>query len=78
MAAPVRREGTLEVGAPQALFDTRTVEGPTTRPYMLQQYDVSPDGQRFLMNVAPEAVTASPITVVLNWIEELKQKAPVK
>ena len=37
-----------------------------------QQYAVASDG-RFLMNVAVEAATAPPITVVLNWDAALKK-----
>jgi hypothetical protein len=32
-----------------------------------QQYMVSPDGQRFLINSIMEKANASPITIVLNW-----------
>jgi len=41
-------------------------------------YDVSPDGQRFLMLKPTEQAQAAPtqINVVLNWFEELKQKVP--
>jgi hypothetical protein len=37
----------------------------------LYGYDISSDGQRFLMLEGGEART---ITVVLNWFEELKQR----
>jgi Tol biopolymer transport system component len=30
-------------------------------------FDVTPDGKRFLVNVAPDDNTIAPITVVLNW-----------
>jgi len=42
-------------------------------------YDVSPDGQRFLMVKQNEQAQTAPtqINVVLNWFEELKQKVPV-
>jgi serine/threonine-protein kinase len=42
-------------------------------------YDVSPDGQRFLMvqSSGPEQIPTQ-IRVVLNWLEELKQRVPVK
>jgi Tol biopolymer transport system component len=54
----------IDAGAPVPLFSTR-VGGPL--PFNNnQQYDVSPDGQRFLMNTIIE-VTPSPITVTLNW-----------
>ena len=40
-------------------------------------YDVSPDGQRFLMiKQSEEAAAPTQINVVLNWFEELKQKVP--
>ena len=40
-------------------------------------YDVSPDGEGFVF-VAHDTVSATntPITVVLNWFEELKQRVP--
>jgi Tol biopolymer transport system component len=41
-------------------------------------YDVSPDGQRFLMLKPSDEAQSAPtqINVVLNWFEELKQKVP--
>ena len=46
-------------------------------PLIGTAYDVSPDGQRFLMVKATEqASAATQINVVLNWFEELKQKVP--
>jgi hypothetical protein len=36
-------------------------------------YDVTPDGQRFLM-VREEAIYSTRIVVVVNWIEELKAR----
>jgi hypothetical protein len=67
-------------GKPRMLF-----EGPylprTNLPSLaaMPNYDVSPDGQRFLMVKASESAKAAPtqINVVLNWFEELKQKVPV-
>jgi hypothetical protein len=45
-------------------------------------YDVSPDGQRFLMIKDPAATdpNAVPerIEVVVNWQEELKQRVPTR
>jgi hypothetical protein len=42
-----------------------------------QSYDVAPDGQRFLVLEPAESQVASVthLNVVLNWFEELKQKA---
>jgi hypothetical protein len=45
-------------------------------------WDISPDGKRFLM-IKPPGIQASAseeprkIIVVLNWLEELKQRVPV-
>ena len=48
-------------------------------PVNIQNYDVSSDGQRFLMlkPVEVAGATQTQINVVLNWFEELKQKVPV-
>ena len=68
MAVPIRiaSDGqTLEAGAPVPLFVTRI--GSAASPNVTrQQYMVSADGQRFLMNTLTEEAT-SPITVILNW-----------
>ena len=61
----------FSAGKPKILF-----EGPyVTSPRSLSDYDVSPDGQRFLMLKNAEQRPGE-ISVVLNWAEELKQKAP--
>jgi Tol biopolymer transport system component len=66
MAAAVNGKGaSFEVGAVKPLFDTRA-------RLMRYPYDVSPDGQRFLINTFPEQV-ARPISVVLNWTAGLKK-----
>jgi serine/threonine protein kinase len=60
MSAPlVRRGAAVEVGAVRTLFDPHVSRSGR---YM---YDVSPDGQRFLVNTIDEA--AQTINVVLNW-----------
>jgi eukaryotic-like serine/threonine-protein kinase len=66
MAVPIQLASnpqTAEPGSPTPLFATRV--GGALQGFM-QQYDVSSDGQRFLMNTITEEA-ASPITVVLNW-----------
>ena len=41
-------------------------------------YDVSPDGQRFLLLKGSEESTAqTQLNVVTNWFEELKRLVPV-
>jgi hypothetical protein len=53
-------------------------------PYDLSQspipaYDVSADGQRFLMIKSPEQASSSSLTQIVavqNWFEELKRRVP--
>jgi serine/threonine protein kinase/Tol biopolymer transport system component len=74
MAVEVTTQGTFSAGRPKLLFEAPYVPSPRT----FQNYDVSPDGQRFLMLKPSESAEAAPtqINVVLNWFEELKQKVP--
>ena len=67
MAAPISLASNgqaVEAGVPVPLFATRV--GGAVQGFNRQQYMVSPDGQRFLMNTVTEEAT-SPITVILNW-----------
>jgi len=57
------REGMLEPAAPIPLFQTRIV-APT---FVLHQYAVSADGQKFLVNSLPREDAAAPLTVLTNW-----------
>ena len=63
---------TFEVDVPVALFD---VNVGRSRPGLfagMYQYDVTADGQRFLVNTLVEEPPVPPITVMLNWIAGLK------
>ena len=54
---------------PKKLFDSTLNPGIVTT-----RYDVTPDGQRFLLNLGSAAALAvPPIRVVLNWTTGLKQ-----
>jgi hypothetical protein len=59
----------LEVGIPKLLFEARLARIFSGR----NRYDVTADGQRFLMFVPVEETPGSPMTVVVNWTAELKQ-----
>jgi hypothetical protein len=75
MAVPVTRKGQkLEFGAPTELFQTRISLGGTLA-YRMLRYDVTRDGQRFLINSEPESAPpfSSSITVILNWTELLRR-----
>jgi serine/threonine protein kinase len=55
----------LDPGTPVPLFATHI--GPALRGSSRQNYMVSPDGQRFLMNAVVGEGPAAPITLILNW-----------
>jgi eukaryotic-like serine/threonine-protein kinase len=66
-------EPTISIGIPAKLFDTGYAE-----PNPSRHYDVSADGQRFLM-LKPSATgdpNATPVSMILveHWFEELKQR----
>jgi hypothetical protein len=60
------RKKTVEAAAPAPLFTARVGE-VVPKSGRRQQYVVSSDGRRFLINVFSEQARSSPITVVLNW-----------
>jgi hypothetical protein len=75
MAVDITTDPAFRAGTPRMLFD-----GPQYRDAAGRaDFDVSPDGQRFLMlkeaEQQPGALTQ--LHVVLNWFEELKRRVPV-
>ena len=78
MAVTVSTEGEFSHGVPQPLFPNKgLVIGLTD----MATYDVSRDGQRFLVVAEADAATgaaqAGRIIIVQNWLEELKRLLPV-
>jgi eukaryotic-like serine/threonine-protein kinase len=76
MAVDIATQPSFAAGKPRMLFEGKYQPTPGTAP----NYDVSPDGQRFLMLKPSGSAEAAPtqINVVLNWFEELKQKVPTE
>jgi hypothetical protein len=69
-----RGDSALEVSQPAALFPTQIYRAGAYVTSDKQQYDVTADGQRFLINTPAEgAASSAPLTVVLNWTAALKQ-----
>jgi Tol biopolymer transport system component len=69
MAVPLTRDrdgNLLEAGAPAALFAANIPDG-AIQGIFKQQYVVSPDGQRFLINQVAEESAAAPAMLILNW-----------
>lgn len=78
VAVPVDTSNTFLAGKPAKLFEGPYFNG--TIGNVGRTYDISPDGQRFLMIQETVQATQAPdhIIVVENWAEELKQRVPVK
>jgi Tol biopolymer transport system component/predicted Ser/Thr protein kinase len=75
MAVEIATQPSFAAGKPRMLFEGSY----EPMPRGAANYDVSPDGQRFLMLKPVGSAEAAPtqIVVVQNWFEELKQKVPV-
>ncbi|MCZ6878519.1 MAG: protein kinase, partial [Acidobacteria bacterium] len=73
MVVAVETEATFQAERPSLLF-----EGSYAYNYtgMTSNYDITPDGQRFVMVQATQESAPAQIQVVLNWFEELKRLAP--
>jgi Tol biopolymer transport system component len=73
-AVPVQTTGTaFSASNPARVFDR-----PYAMPVGFRTYDVSPDGQRFLMIKEDQNATAAGMVVVEHWTEELKARVPTK
>src|SRR5262249_49265083 len=65
MAVPIAEEGGLHIGPPAALFSIRPGGGNV--------YDVSADGQRFLVNTLSADPQSPPFDLFVNWPALLKK-----
>jgi hypothetical protein len=71
MVVDVKESPTFEADAARPLFETRLRQHISSAD--LFSYDVSADGQRFLVNTDVGEVTSSPLTAVLNWTSDVKK-----
>ena len=69
VAVRLRTEGSIAVMTREVLFDAR---GWQTF-FLNAEYDVHPDGGRFVFIAATESEREPGITVVVNWFKELKE-----
>ena len=69
MAVSVAAAGDVELalGPPQVLFEAPRYSLGSSRAH----YDVTPDGERFLVNLRTQE--PEPIQIVLNWAAELER-----
>jgi serine/threonine-protein kinase len=73
MVVAVELGSTVRAGAPRVLFEAEYA----TVLWQDANYDVSPDGNRFLMIGETRTERPSQLNLVLNWTEELKSILPV-
>jgi hypothetical protein len=66
MAVEVRTEPTFTAGMPELLFE------PRMKPLIQRQFDLSPDGNRLLVNLSLQDGAAAPVTLVQNWAASRK------
>jgi Tol biopolymer transport system component len=64
MAVPTTIGPAFEAGTPATLFDLNVRDLARGFP---RRYDVTPDGQRFVVQQLTRPDSPSPLTVVLNW-----------
>jgi eukaryotic-like serine/threonine-protein kinase len=69
MSVDVTTGTEFHAGIPKVLFDSRIYASVTL--FDEPDWDVTPDGQRFLITSEPLEHNATPINVVLNWLEGL-------
>jgi len=78
LSAAVTSVSPFRADTPRVMFENKAFDYDNTVP--IRSWDVSPDGQRFLLlRFAPQ--TDKPVTsmrLVLNWTEELKRRVPAR
>ena len=68
MAVEVKLGASVELGTPTALFQTQVSSFSSPN-----RYDVSADGQRFLLNSTVQEASRNPIVVIHNWAAGIKK-----
>jgi Tol biopolymer transport system component len=71
MAVAVEPGAEFKASTPVALFEFRS--GNTANLVTNPSYTVTGDGQRFLLNALVETKESAPLTVVTNWMAEMKK-----
>ena len=71
MAVPVTTGAKFDPGTPIALFQA-TPRQPVTNADLFV-YDVSRDGQRFLINTQVKQAESAPMSIILNWPAKLNK-----
>ncbi len=71
MSVEVDTDGaTFKMGTPKPLFEAHIAGGPPAGP--THRWDITRDGQRFLINTALDTTASPPIQVIMDWESGLK------
>jgi len=71
MAADIKTDGGFEAGFPAALFLTHPRQPISAMDFF--SYDVTADGQKFLVNTKVDTSNSAPLSVILNWSAEMEK-----
>ncbi len=71
MAVAVTAGASFEAGLPTVLFQTHRRQPVSAQDFF--SYDVSGDGQRFLIATRVDEANSAPLTVLLNWNSEMEK-----
>jgi hypothetical protein len=72
MAVSLTTEPRFEVGKPRALFEAPFAASEAAYP----NFDITRNGQSFIMVQSKVESAATQLVVVLNWFEDLKARVP--
>jgi Tol biopolymer transport system component len=70
-AVPVKLGTTFEAGQPVTLFQAHLRQPISAQDVF--SYDVTADGQKFLVNTKVDSPNSAPLSVILNWSSELEK-----
>jgi hypothetical protein len=71
MAVPVSTGTSFESGSPVALFQTHRRQPISSQDIL--SYDVSADGQKFLIATRVDESAVAPLSVLLNWTSAMEK-----
>ena len=71
MAVSVKLGASFEAGSPVAMFQTHRRQPISSQDSF--SYDVSGDGQRFLVITKMDEANAAPLSILLNWASEMEK-----
>ena len=72
MTVQVTTDAGFKAGSPVALFQTQRRRQPVSS-FAVFSYDVSADGQRYLIITKVDEANTAPLSVFLNWASEMEK-----